>query len=56
MVPRMSMLKQSRKPYVPRKRGLLDSAAGKPCPTCYAPMENLHRGWACATHGRPTKP
>lgn len=30
----------------------------KPCPTCYAPMFKAKNkaGWACATHGEPTKP
>lgn len=39
----------------PPRRSPLGSAAPKPCPVCYAPMNWTGEGYACAKHGKPVK-
>jgi hypothetical protein len=35
--------------------GYNNAYEGKPCPTCYTPMDKLGSSWACAKHGEPTR-
>ena len=44
------------KPKRQKSYGSLASDGGKPCPTCYAPMEPQGKTWACTKHGEPTRP
>jgi hypothetical protein len=36
--------------------GYPSGSGGKPCPTCYAPMERAGSAWTCTKHGAPSKP